>query len=249
MSQCKLLSQVLWTQLCSSGLQSAPTCSNSDHRKWGRSGYCIFVVCVQPHGRIDFGFRASVLAAWISISGHVPASLFLESKWHSTRNILGVAQCCQRLWDLLVGCLLASPQWLAFSPLFFPQERQEGSSMCQALTWEPDLRRTCPICAVHCNRKTSVRHVVQDKVICESAYLRWIQFLILEGTQAWENCVYTHLSSLQSTHWATGCWRDPVSWMLSGGAWRLPAPHSLLSSLTITRHPCLPAVSIRRYLN
>lgn len=43
-SQCKLLSQLLWTQLCSSGLPSALSCSSSDHRKLGRSGYCISVV-------------------------------------------------------------------------------------------------------------------------------------------------------------------------------------------------------------
>lgn len=174
MSQCKLLSRLLWTQLCSSGLQSALACSNSDHRKWERSGYCICVVCVQCHGRMDFGFHASVLAAWTSINGlcfHV-----LESQRDNTRNISGMAQCCQYFWDLLVGCLLASPECLAFSPLVYPQKRQEGSSMCQALTWEPDLRRKCPICAVQCNRKTSVRHVMQDKVICEPAYLRWIQF-------------------------------------------------------------------------
>lgn len=109
-------------------------------------------------------------------------------------------------------------------PLVSPQERQEGSSMCQALTREPDLRKTCPICAVQCNRKPSVCHVTQDKVICESVYLRWIQFLILEGTQARESCLHTVLCSPQSMHWATGCWRDRVSWLLSGAALRLPAP-------------------------
>lgn len=105
-----------------------------------------------------------------------------------------------------------------------PPRKARTHLLCQALTWEPAWSRTCPICAAQCNRKTSVRHVMQDKVICESAYLRWIQFLILEGTQARENCVCTHLSSLQTMHWATGCCRDPVSWKISGGAWRLPAP-------------------------
>lgn len=96
--------------------------------------------------------------------------------------------------------LLASPWCLLFTFCLPPQERQEGSSMCQALTWEPDLRKTCPICAVQCNRKTSVHNVTRDKVICESIYLRCIQFLILEGTQARESCLHTVLSSLQSTH-------------------------------------------------
>lgn len=115
-------------------------------------------------------------------------------------------------------------QTLASALLSPPQERQEGSSMCPALTWDPYLRKTCPVHAVQCNRKTSVHHVTQDKVIYESVYLRWIQFLILEGTQARESCPQTVLSSLQSTHWATGCWRDSVSWVLSGAALRLPAP-------------------------
>lgn len=216
---------------------SANSCLNCCEHSWAQLASKVLFCAASPitgNGKgVDTRFCSLCTASWQDgfwFSCFSPCCLniyqwtcpfcILESKLHNTRNILGVAQCCRYLWDLLVGFLLASPQFLAFSPLVFPQE----SSMCQALTWEPDLRRTCPIYAGQCSRKTSVRHVMQDKVICESAYLRWIQFLILEGAQAQESCVHTHLSSLQSTRWATGCCRDPVSWMLSGGALRLPAP-------------------------
>lgn len=56
-----------------------------------------------------------------------PCFPILESKWHITRNILGVVQCYQYLWDLLFGCLLASPQCLAFSPLVSPKKGKKAA--------------------------------------------------------------------------------------------------------------------------
>lgn len=74
--------------------------------------------------------------------------------------------------------------------------------------------------------------VQQKNMSVMSCKIRWFVSLLTSGGfnfWSWkepklEKTVYTRLSSLQSTHWATGCCRDPVSWMLSGGAWRFPAP-------------------------